>query len=1158
MQHGWAVIAVALAYFGLLFALASYGDRVRPAWTTGWARTYIFSFSIAVYCTSWTFFGSVGLAAASGLDFLTIYLGPILAFTIASPLLIRVARLAKAQNITSVADFIAARYGKNQLLAAIISVAAIIGIVPYIALQLKAISTSVVTVLQSGDTVSAAANPFDPTLYVAVALAVFAILFGTRHIDATEHQSGLMLAIAAESLIKLLAFLAVGIFVTWFVFDGIGDLVARADEANLLGSFEHAPQADTWITLTLLAFCAAFLLPRQFHVTVVENMGEREIKHAGFLVPLYLLAINIFVIPLALGGMVLFSGSSVSPDTYVLALPMSANSYVFTTIAFVGGLSAATAMVIVESVALAVMASNNIVVPLLLRSRERGIDDMRGFLLMVRRISILLILLAAYLYNTNAEVSGLANIGLLSFAAIAQFAPAFFGGLFWRRASGQGAAMGILIGFAVWTYTLLLPSIAYEGMTASRVLSDGLFGLEWLKPTSLFGMQADLLVHGVWWSLLLNTGVYIIASLTTSLSPMERLQGNVFVGANANTMAASFGNWHAPVRVGELQNAVSRYLGEQRTRDAFDEFAAARNLRPSLLDEADIHLVRYSEHLLSSVIGVPSARLALSLLLRKGPVSRRAALQLFDEASIAVQHSRDLLQTALDHARHGVAVYDRDLRLVCWNREFVRLFEIPDNFLRVGKPLDEILRGNAERGLYGPGRTEDIVADRMQRSVRRDITFRTILQPSGRVIEIRADNMPDGGIVVTYTDVTETVITEKALEARVNERTRELTHLNQELARAKAEADSANYSKTRFLAAASHDILQPLNAARLYVASLAEKSSAGPNAELVSNVDASLQSVEEIFSILLDISRLDAGVFTPDISSFRLDDVFRQLEVEFRPLAEEKQLDLSIVGTKAWVRSDRRLLRRLLQNLLSNAIKYTPQGSVLMGVRRVGESIRIEVWDTGIGIPETSQRTIFREFQRLDAGAKAARGLGLGLSIVERIARVLGHRLKLRSAVDRGTIFTVEAPAGVPVAAPQFQPRPITTAASALSGMRVLCIDNESKILDGMDSLLTGWGCHVMKAASLPEAEHLCAQDERPDIIVVDYHLDKSNGLTVVRELRKKLDEEIPAILVTADRGQVVREGARALGLEILHKPLRPASLRALLAQMRAARSAAE
>lgn len=1157
MQHGWAVIAVALAYFGLLFALASYGDRVRPAWTTGWARTYIFSFSIAVYCTSWTFFGSVGLAATSGLDFLTVYIGPILAFTVASPFLIRVARLAKAQNITSVADFIAARYGKNQLLAAIISVAAIIGIVPYIALQLKAISTSVVTVLQT-DAVSATANPSDPTLYVALALATFAILFGTRHIDATEHQSGLMLAIAAESLIKLLAFLAVGIFVTWVVFDGIGDLVARADAARLLRSFEQVPRIDIWITLTLLAFCATFLLPRQFHVTIVENMGERELKHAGFLVPLYLLAINIFVIPLALGGMVLFSGSAVSPDMYVLALPMSANSYVFTTIAFVGGLSAATAMVIVESVALSVMASNNIVVPLLLRSREGRIDDMRGFLLVVRRISILLIMVAAYLYNSKAGVIGLANIGLLSFAAIAQFAPAFFGGLLWRRASGQGAAMGIVAGFVVWTYTLLLPSISYEGMAASRILSDGLFGLEWLKPTSLFGMEADLLVHGVWWSLFLNTCVYIIASLTSSISPMERLQANAFVGANANTMAASFGSWHAPVRVGELQNAVSRYLGEQRTRDAFNEFAAARNLRPSLLDEADIHLVRFSEHLLSSVIGVPSARLALSLLLRKGLVSRKAALLLFDEASIAVQHSRDLLQTALDHARHGVAVYDHDLRLVCWNREFVRLFEIPDNFLRVGKPLDEILRNNAVRGLYGPGRTEDIVADRMQRSVRRDVTVRTILQPSGRVIEIRADDMPDGGIVVTYTDVTEAVIAEKALEARVNERTRELTHLNQELARAKAEADSANYSKTRFLAAASHDILQPLNAARLYVASLAERASTGPHSELVSNVDASLQSVEEIFSILLDISRLDAGVFTPDTSSFKLDDVFRQLDVEFKPLAKEKGLNLTIVGTTVWVRSDRRLLRRLLQNLLSNAIKYTPHGSVLMGVRKLREHIRIEVWDTGIGIPETSQRTIFREFQRLDAGAKAARGLGLGLSIVERIARVLNHKLKLRSTVDDGTVFTIDVPFGVPAATVQPQSRPAPAAGSALSGMRVLCIDNESNILDGMDSLLTGWGCHVMKAASLPEAERLCTRDNRPDIIVVDYHLDKSDGLTVVRELRKKLDEEIPAILVTADRGQVVREGARALGLEVLYKPLRPASLRALLAQMRAARSAAE
>jgi Na+/proline symporter/signal transduction histidine kinase len=1159
MQHGWAVIAVALVYFGLLFALAAYADKARPAWMTGWGRPYIYSFSIAVYCTSWTFFGSVGLATTAGLDFIGIYLGPILAFTLASPLLIKVARLARSQNITSVADFLAARYGKNQSLAVIVSIAALIGAVPYIALQLKAISSSVVTVLTVyGATTNPTLDPGAIAFWVAIILAVFASLFGTRHVNAMEHQSGLMLAIAAESFIKLLAFIAVGVFVTWIMFDGLGDLVNRAEEANLVARFEDSPHIATLVTFTVLSFICAFLLPRQFHVTIVENMGDRELRHASWLVPLYMVAINIFVVPIALAGMLMFGDGPVPPDMYVVNLPMMVDSHLFALAAFMGGLSAATAMVIVESVALAIMMSNNIALPLLLRSHERGLGDMPRFLLIVRRASIFIILILAYLYYTNSSELGLAQIGLLSFAAIAQFAPAFFGGLFWRRASGTGAILGTLTGLAVWGYTMLLPSIAHEGLIASQVLERGLFGINFLMPLELFGLKADPLVHGVFWSLTLNTLAYISGSLVTARSPMERLQAGIFVGDNFDSMAPSFRGWHSPVRVGELQSAVARYIGEERTQTAFEQFAAARNARPALFDEADIHLVRYAEHLLASVIGTSSSRLVLSLLLRRGAVSHKAAMRLLDEASVAVQHSRDILQTALDHARHGVAVFDASLRLVCWNREFVNLFGHANDFLRVGKPLEEILRSNAERGLYGPGRIDDIVAERMQNTARPK-TFRSTLQNSGRVVEIRIDNMPDGGLVSTFTDVTETVIAEKALEARVNERTRELTHLNQELARAKAEADSANYSKTRFLAAASHDILQPLNAARLYVSSLVERSEGGPSQELVSNVDASLQSVEEIFSVLLDISRLDAGALTPDISTFKLGDVMRQLEVEFSPMAREKGLTLNVVHTHIWVRSDRRMLRRLLQNLVSNAVKYTQNGTVLMGTRRIGGRVRVEVWDTGLGIPASSQRAIFKEFQRLDPGARVARGLGLGLSIVERVARILDHPLTLKSSPGKGSTFSVEVPTAPPQHIAPSDTGPLSHFSPAmLSRAHVLCIDNEPAILDGMTQLLGGWGCKVTAAANLTEALDSVERDGIPDIIIADYHLDGGDGLAVIRELRVRIGDDVPGILVTADRGRAVRDGARAQDLEVLHKPVRPAALRALLAQMRVTRPAAE
>jgi signal transduction histidine kinase/CheY-like chemotaxis protein len=429
----------------------------------------------------------------------------------------------------------------------------------------------------------------------------------------------------------------------------------------------------------------------------------------------------------------------------------------------------------------------------------------------------------------------------------------------------------------------------------------------------------------------------------------------------------------------------------------------------------------------------------------------------------------------------------------------------------------------------------------------------------GMVIEVRSNRMPDSGIVVTYTDITPSVEAAEALERRVQERTEELTRLNQELARAKAEADEANISKTRFLAAASHDILQPLNAARLYATSLVERERGSNEAKLAGNVDASLEAVEEILGALLDISRLDTGALQPEISNFRINELLSQLQLEFAPLAAENGLTLKFLPCSLNVRSDRRLLRRLLQNLISNAIKYTPKGRVVVGCRRKGGKIRVEVHDSGLGIPAKEQKNIFREFQRLDQGAKAARGLGLGLSIVERIGRVLGHKIALRSKARKGSMFSVEVPtvaiAAATPAIAQSAPAPV----AALEGIVTLCIDNDPQILDGMNVLLSGWGCRVVIAHDLESALVLCGNGgEQPDVLLVDYHLDKGNGIETIAALRKQLGADLPAALITADRTPQVREEARERDIHVLNKPLRPAALRAFLAQWRVTRPAAE
>jgi signal transduction histidine kinase len=436
----------------------------------------------------------------------------------------------------------------------------------------------------------------------------------------------------------------------------------------------------------------------------------------------------------------------------------------------------------------------------------------------------------------------------------------------------------------------------------------------------------------------------------------------------------------------------------------------------------------------------------------------------------------------------------------------------------------------------------------------------------GLVIEVRADRMPGGGLVTTFTDITPSVKAAEALERanatlerRVRERTGELTRLNTELERAKAEADDANVSKTRFLAAASHDILQPLNAARLYVSSLSERQRAGENGDLVQNIDASLEAVEEIFAALLDISRLDTGAMKPEMSDFRIDELLHRLEVEFAPSAREKGLALRFAPSTQAVHSDRRLLRRLLQNLISNAIKYTPTGGVLVGCRRRGSLLRIEVYDTGIGIPHAKRRAVFKEFHRLDHGARVARGVGLGLSIVERIARVLDCEVVLKSKFGRGSRFSVAVPLAAAAVDKPVLPALPRSAAGSLAGTAVLCIDNEPSILDGMRVLLGGWGCRVLTATDLTAAlAAIAGSGHEPDGLLVDYHLDGSNGVGAITELRRRHGGDLPAILVTADRSVLVREEARTAAVQLLNKPVKPAALRALLTQWRVQRVAAE
>ena len=685
MVSGWLILLAALAYLLLLFAVAHYGDKRAAAGRSLVANPYVYTLSIAVYCTSWTFYGSVGRAAQTGVGFLPIYLGPTLVFALGWFVLRKILRISKAQRITSIADFIASRYGKSQLLGGLVTVIAVVGIVPYIALQLKAVVNSF-DVLLADPATGAAALPgglfTDTALLVAVTLAAFSILFGTRHIEATEHHAGLVVAVAFESVVKLLAFLAVGLFVTFGLFDGFGDIFSRAaarPEMAKLMTMELA--GSNWVTLTLLAMAAIVCLPRQFQVTVVENVDERLLTKAIWLFPLYLFLINIFVLPIAFGGLLWFPDGAVDADTFVLALPMAEQQHLLAFLVFIGGLSAATAMVIVATVALSTMVCNDLLMPLLLRFAQgvlSGRSDLSRLLLGIRRAAIVLLLLFGYLYlRLIGDAYALVSIGLVSFAAVAQFAPAMLIGIFWRSGTRRGALAGLTLGFLAWIYTLLLPSFARSGWLAESFIDDGPLGLAMLKPYALFGLTGfDPISHALFWSMVVNVGAYVLISLVDRPSQIERTQATIFVEVFRQDDAAGAGPrvWQGTALVSDLRHLAERFVGKERADRAFADYAASRGVDLDEMTRGDAALIQLVERLIAGAIGAASARVTIASAVKGEDVSLDEVMTILDETTGVLEYSRQL-----EAKSEQLEAASRELRAA--NDQLKELDRLKDEFL---------------------------------------------------------------------------------------------------------------------------------------------------------------------------------------------------------------------------------------------------------------------------------------------------------------------------------------------------------------------------------------------------------------------------------------------------------------------------------------------
>ncbi|NNG02082.1 MAG: histidine kinase [Desulfobacteraceae bacterium] len=657
------ILVISFGYMGLLFAIAYYGDKRADAGRSIISNPYIYALSLAVYCTAWTFYGSVGRAVAAGPGFLTIYIGPTLMAVLGWSVIRKIVRISKLHRITSIADFIASRYGKSTTLGGVVTIIAVLGIVPYISLQLKAISTSFFLIksyplLNVPKDLHAMTFITDNAFYVAILLAVFAILFGTRHLETTERHEGLVAAIAFESVVKLMAFLVLGVFVTYGIYNGFQDLMHQAgNNAKLRELFtlnSDTSNFTDWTVYVFLSMMAVIFLPRQFQLTVVENVNEDHLNKAIWLFPLYLLAINIFVLPVAFAGILHFQKAGVDADTFVLTLPMAMQQKSLAIFVFIGGLSAATGMVIVETIALSTMICNDLVMPVLLRMHFLGLTrkkDLTAYLLTIRRGSILLVLLLGYAYfRLVGEFYTLVSIGLVSFAAVAQFAPAVLGGIFWKRGTRSGALWGLVAGFSFWLYTLVLPSLSQVGILSPVFITDGPFGIALLKPFNLFGLTGfDHIAHAVFWSILANVGVFICVSLFTFQTTIEHTQAAMFVDVfkySGDTEKSSI--WRGTAAVDDLISLLNRFLGKERTIEVMAGYGEKRNFDWKQSPTADPDLVSHVEKLLAGAIGSASARVMVASVVTEEPLGIHEVMDILDETRQVILYSRELEKATSD------------------------------------------------------------------------------------------------------------------------------------------------------------------------------------------------------------------------------------------------------------------------------------------------------------------------------------------------------------------------------------------------------------------------------------------------------------------------------------------------------------------------------
>jgi len=1111
----WTVGTIVGFYLLALFALAFWGDRhLRD----NRQHPVLYSLGLGVHCTSWAFFGTTSQAAQYGWAVIPTYLGITLTMAFAFPVILHISRLCQQHNISSLADLISLKYQHSHLIAALITLLCFFGVVPYIALQLDAITKSINLLTGEPQTTT----PW-LSIYVAGLLAIFAITFGTRTLNLTDKHPGLLLTIAFESIIKLVALWAVGIFVCFFLFDGALDLISNAASNDSARDVIYADSAP-WVYLSHVALgvCSMFVLPRQFHMNFVEQNGEGELRTARWLFPLYLFGMTLFIIPIALAGKMLLPVST-SSDAYVLALPLHTENIALSSFAFIGGLSATTSMVIVATLALGIMISNNVVTPLWLKARLKTSPNRSmqpNKILSIRRITVVVVLSIALWYHLNiSQAAPLVKSGVIAIALLAQCMPVLMFGIYWRRSSKAAAVSALLVGSTCWAIFLLYPSL----------LSSYYFNP---APTD------QALGLGFAFSLLANCITFVVVAFISSRHGTNETDTTLQSNSPPNLL----------VKVRDLMALTERVL-ESATHSQLVKQLTIDVERASSSGYASQALIDRVNKLLAAQVGAPSARILLGAIADTGRAALPELVDWVEEATQSFQFNHEVLQSSVQNIEQGISVVDDKLQLLAWNDRYVELFAYPKGFLKAGMPITDILSYNAKRGLFNPSSIDKRVSYMREGTRHKHIRK----QPDGKVIELNGAPLPGGGYVTTYSDITEYMAIQKELESAKEDLEERVAQRTAELEEAKLQADKANESKTKFLAAAGHDLMQPFNAATLFASMLSKKTQGSELATLSEGVVNSLDNAQSLLSMLLDMTKLDAGVLIPQKTEFAIDEMLSSLVQEFSVIAKQKGVTLRYVQTNVMVYSDKNLLRRVLQNLLSNAVRYTPKGSILVGVRRIQtanteKKIKLCVYDTGLGIAAHQQHEIFSEFHQLDNNK--GEGIGLGLTIVEKICRLLGHQVGLTSLPGKGSCFSVTATRIMHTSGNSKQVLKTESYNKELflENKRFLLVENDEQVANAMCALLADWGANTTLITSGTEAHNVSHQHF--DVLIADYHLNYGeNGFDVAAILSEENVSFALKILVTANRSNEIREKAAASQFSYLPKPLKPAALKRLLKQ---------